>query len=79
MGGSTVANIIVIDFTFLEVAEWNPQLDMQISYHPVVEIHCTMFRMQGMTYCPRCLPMVCLSLVGGDICYLMHCISVLTI
>ena len=73
------AGVAVIDFVSLEVAEWDPHLDMRISYRPMVEIRCTMSRMQGMTYRPRCLPMVCSSSVGGDICYLTHCVFVLTV
>ena len=69
----------IIDFTCLEVAEWNPQLDMQISYHPVVGLGRTVRLTQGMTYRPRHLFTAHSSLMTGDVCYLMYCIVVLII
>ena len=78
LSGLSVADVVVIDFTFLEVAEWNPHLDMWISYYPVVEFRRAISRMQGMTYRPRCLFVARLSLAKGNVCYLTHHIFVLT-
>ena len=78
LSGSNVADVVVIDFTPLEVAVWNPRLDMRISYHPVVEFRRAMSRTQGMTYRPRCLFVARLSLAKGNVCYFTHRIFVLT-
>ena len=72
LGGSTVGWPVVVGLIFLEVAEWDPRLDMCISYHPAIQIHHTLSRTQGTTYHPRCLFMARSSLAGGEICYFMR-------
>ena len=63
-----MANVVIIDFACLGIAEWDPWLDMRISYWPVMGLRRTMRRAQGVTYRPRQLFKVSSSSVTGDVC-----------